>query len=72
MSILSYLPGGAIAEDLVDDIVPDTDADLCDEALARGDYWHASIYCPAGTFLTSLFGGPDDEEEDDYDDEEAQ
>jgi hypothetical protein len=52
------------------DQLPDTDAQKCDDALARGDYWHASFYCPAGTFLGAMFGPDDEDDEDDYDDEE--
>jgi hypothetical protein len=44
--------------------LPSTDEEMCEDALVRGDYWHASFYCPAGTFLGSLIG------DDDYDDEE--
>lgn len=48
--------------------IPDTEDKKCRDALAAGDYWNASFFCPAGTFLsegakaaagsvTELFGG---------------
>lgn len=36
--------------------IPDTDAARCQQAIAAGDSWDASIYCPAGTFLKYFFG----------------
>lgn len=35
--------------------IPATDAEKCEAAIARGDTWEASFYCPAGTFIGSLF-----------------
>lgn len=34
--------------------IPDTDAAKCSAAIATGDYWDASVYCDAGTFLKFL------------------
>mgnify|MGYP001602121004 CR=1 FL=1 len=48
--------------------LPETDQERCDDALERGSYLEASFYCPAGTWLSSLFGSGD--EDDDEDDEE--
>lgn len=55
---------GAGAVDLVDGVVagavtgigqavgiPKTNAEIGREALARGDYWEASFYLPAGEFI---------------------
>lgn len=36
--------------------IPETDAALCESHLAAGDYWQASFYCPAGTFLKASWG----------------
>lgn len=36
--------------------IPQTDATLCEQAIAEGRYWDASFYCPAGTFLKSAAG----------------
>lgn len=36
--------------------IPQTDADLCDQYVKAGDWWNASFYCPAGTFLKSAAG----------------
>lgn len=36
--------------------IPDTEMQKCRDALARKDYWNASFFCPAGTFVGSLFG----------------
>ena len=33
--------------------VPDTDAAKCKRAIANGDYWDASFYCPAAEFLAA-------------------
>lgn len=33
--------------------IPDTDAALCRQALAAGDYWNASFYCPAKEFIAA-------------------
>ncbi len=40
--------------------IPDTDAAKCQAALAAGDSWNASFYCPAGTFIKSIFTGGGD------------
>ena len=36
--------------------IPETDAQRCEAAIAAGNYWDASFYCPAGTFLQSAWG----------------
>lgn len=36
--------------------IPQTDADQCAAYVAAGDWWNASFYCPAGTFLKSAAG----------------
>lgn len=33
--------------------IPDTDMALCKQALAVGDYWNASFYCPAKDFIAA-------------------
>lgn len=33
--------------------IPNTDPVLCKQALAAGDYWNASFYCPAKEFLAA-------------------
>lgn len=33
--------------------IPDTDAVKCRRAIADGNYWDASFYCPAGEFLAA-------------------
>lgn len=37
--------------------IPETDAQKCQAAIAAGDTWNASLYCPAGTFIKSIFTG---------------
>lgn len=37
--------------------IPDTDMQKCRDALARGDHWNASFFCPASAFIGSVFGG---------------
>lgn len=36
--------------------IPDTDMAKCQQALAAGDYWDASFYCPVGTLVSGVFG----------------
>lgn len=36
--------------------IPPTDAAKCEQYIAAGDWWEASFYCPAGTFLKSAAG----------------
>jgi len=36
--------------------IPPTDAAKCEAYVASGDWWNASFYCPAGTFLKSAAG----------------
>jgi hypothetical protein len=36
--------------------IPETDANKCEAAIAAGNYWDASFYCPAGKFLKSATG----------------
>lgn len=36
--------------------VPDTNTSQCDADLARGDYWAASFSCPAGRFISGVYG----------------
>ncbi len=36
--------------------IPPTDAAKCEQFLAEGDYWQASFYCPATTFLKASTG----------------
>lgn len=36
--------------------IPETDAAKCEASIAAGDYWDASFYCPAGTFLKAASG----------------
>lgn len=36
--------------------VPETDAKVCEQYIAAGEWWNASFYCPAGTFLKSAGG----------------
>jgi len=69
------LVGGVPILGEIFDALPETDAQACEDALARGDYWHASFYCPAGTLLSQFFAGAgddvdDDQELDDEDEEE--
>jgi hypothetical protein len=35
--------------------IPRTDEDKCTAAIAAGRSWDASLYCPAGRFLRSIF-----------------
>jgi hypothetical protein len=37
--------------------VPRTDLDQCERAIADGRMWDASLYCPAGRFIRSIFAG---------------
>ena len=37
--------------------IPETNKSACRDAMARGDKWGASLYCPAGEFLKYLFAG---------------
>lgn len=37
--------------------VPVTNMNECQRALAEGRYWDASFACPAGTFISGVFGG---------------
>lgn len=39
--------------------IPETDAQKCAQAVKNGNTWDASLYCPAGTFLRSIFMGAD-------------
>ena len=34
--------------------IPATNTDQCNAAIAAGDTWNASLYCPAATFLKYL------------------
>lgn len=36
--------------------IPETDATVCQQHLDAGDFWQASFYCPAGTFLKASWG----------------
>jgi hypothetical protein len=36
--------------------IPPTDVDKCHQYIQAGDYWNASFYCPAGTFLKAATG----------------
>lgn len=36
--------------------IPETDAALCQQYVDAGDFWQASFYCPAGTFLKASWG----------------
>jgi hypothetical protein len=36
--------------------IPETEVDKCEALIAAGDWWNASFYCPAGTFLKSATG----------------
>ena len=36
--------------------IPETDATLCQAAIDAGEFWRASAYCPAGTFLQNSWG----------------
>jgi hypothetical protein len=63
MSLVSLLPGGEIF-----DMLPTTDDQECEIAIAEGRYWDASFMCPAKRFVSGLFG-PDDEEDDDTEDQ---
>jgi hypothetical protein len=36
--------------------VPETDAAMCQAAIDAGEFWRASAYCPAGTFLQNSWG----------------
>jgi hypothetical protein len=36
--------------------IPDTDAAACVAAIEAGEFWRASAYCPAGTFLQNAAG----------------
>jgi hypothetical protein len=36
--------------------IPETDAKMCEQYTAAGEWWNASFYCPAGTFLKSAAG----------------
>lgn len=36
--------------------IPETDATECERAIAAGEFWRASAYCPAGTFLQNSWG----------------
>jgi hypothetical protein len=36
--------------------IPPTDAQLCDQYVKAGDWWNASFYCPAGTYLKDAAG----------------
>ena len=44
--------------------IPRTNADDCRRAIAEGRTWDASFACPAGTFLSSVFGSADVSEAD--------
>lgn len=58
------LIGGAVE---LFDALPETDAQACDAAVARGDYINASFNCPALHFFKSIFSGPPDDDDDDDD-----
>lgn len=36
--------------------IPETDAAQCERLIATGEWWNASFYCPAGTFLKAAGG----------------
>ena len=36
--------------------IPETDAQQCEQYVNAGDWWNASFFCPAGTFLKSATG----------------
>lgn len=36
--------------------IPDTDMAKCRQALADGDYWDASFFCPVGALVSGVFG----------------
>lgn len=36
--------------------IPETDAERCQRHVEAGEWWNASFYCPAGTFLKSAAG----------------
>ena len=36
--------------------IPETDTAKCQAAVDAGDWWNASFYCPAGTFLREVGG----------------
>ncbi len=50
--------------------LPETDQERCADALERHNYLEASFYCPAGTWLSSIFGFDDEEDLDDEEDEQ--
>ncbi len=50
------------------DALPETDQEQCIDALDAGDYIQASFVCPAGAFLSSIFGESPDDDEDQEDD----
>lgn len=37
--------------------IPDTNQSQCDQAIAAGNKWDASLYCPASRFLSWILGG---------------
>jgi hypothetical protein len=43
--------------------IPETNETACQKALREGNKWDASFYCPAGTFIGSIFSSepPPDE-----------
>jgi hypothetical protein len=36
--------------------IPETDAAQCQAAIDAGEFWRASAYCPAGTFIQNSWG----------------
>lgn len=36
--------------------IPDTNLSQCEKDLAAGDYWAASFSCPAGKFVSGVYG----------------
>jgi hypothetical protein len=36
--------------------IPETDVKLCEKHVKAGEWWNASLYCPAGTFFKAASG----------------
>ena len=56
VTVIDSATGAAIQKVATVVGVPETDVDKCAALIEAGEWWDASFYCPAGTFLKAASG----------------